>query len=466
MTKTIETLSRLDQEKLSTFDGAHELFIENFNVQNFEPTIIGLNDPGSKDIIKEFEETDSIIILPQGGEKEMYLSLSKLMERFVPETIGLEKELFESKLIEFAMSKGIIFTEDEKKSGQENLLEALKTHGSVGYFPNSITTQGKIAVERIRYFSKEIQDEITAASEGPLSPEETKKSINNSVLVSVGLSVGSEMALGAMQKGIMKFVFADPGKLHADLMGRLGLAFDNGWIGVNKSLYLKQAMLKLNPYLDIQVFAEGLNTQNYQEIINEKWLTPDMQSNGGMMYVAEEADSWNAKMMTRKGVHNLPSGFPWHLFMYGDVAHRVTMSHETESDRPFLGFVASADPGGDEYGTNLSRLNETLALFASVGGFNGIPLIMLMLLRDNKIGKHPGAEISRVPQSREATLLAAATFLECVRLIASGYQVSDYKVIDLEPLVTSKSARSRKVRKEEEGLQVAMSNQFFGKPSL
>lgn len=466
MAKKLEQLSTLKLEAQPTFDAAHTFFINHFNQRKIEPAIVSVSDKDLKAEIEEFESLDSIIILPQGGESEMYASLAKLMERFVPTTVGLDSKEFEDKLLEFAQSKGIEVEADGAKSSKENLLKALENHGSVGYFPNSVTKNGQIAVERIRYFSKEIQDEITAASEGPLATPESKKSLNNSVLISVGLSVGSEMALGAMQKGIRKFVFADPGHLHADLMGRLGKAFDHGWLGVNKSLFLRQEMLKLNPYLDITVYEQGLDLQNYQEILNEKWLTPEMQQNGGILYVAEEADSWNAKMLTRKGVHSLPKGLPWHLFMYGDVAQRVTMSHETASDDPFLGFVGSADSDGDMYGSNLVKLGELLAMFASVGGFSGIPLVMLELIRDGKIGKHQGAEISRVPQSRGATLAAAASFLECLRLISSGEEVKSYTVIDLEHFLNVNEAALRQTLLAEKELQQLLSEQYFQKPTL
>lgn len=466
MTHSLEKLKKLEIKALPSFDAAHELFIGLFNQKNIEPAIISVEDIDSRSAIDEFDSLDSIVILPQGGESEMYASLAKLMERFIPTSIGLESTVFEDKLLEFARSKGIVVEANGEKSSKENLLIALEKHGSVGYFPNSITKDGKIAVERIRYFSKEIQDEISAASEGPLATEESKKSLNNSALISVGLSVGSEMALAAMQKGIQKFVFADPGKLHADLMGRLGKAFDHGWLGVNKSLYLRQVMLKLNPYLDITVFEQGLDPQNYQEIINEKWLTPDMQQNGGIMYVAEEADSWNAKMMTRKGVHSLPKGLPWHLFMFGDVAHRVTMSHETASDDPFLGYVGSADSAGDKYGSNLVKIDELLAMFASVGGFRNIPLVLLELIRDGKIGTHPGAEISRVPQSRGATLLVAASFFECLRLISSGQEVKSYTVINLEPSLNVDEAAMGQTNSTELKLEQLLSFQFFQKPKL
>jgi hypothetical protein len=152
--------------------------------------------------------------------------------------------------------------------------------------------------------------------------------------------------------------------------------------------------------------------------------------------------------------------------MLGDVGYRVTFFHEQAGDQPFHGMVAKLDPQKDQYGANMiDTYGELLPLFASVGGFDGIPEPLLSMMASGRIGKQPGTEITRVPQSREATLLSGAVFSGAIRMAARVEPIVPHHVFDLRQHLLNGQPNQDSIA-QELSLQQQLNQKFFGQASL
>lgn len=455
--------ANLPEKSLLSRDEARLEFVERMSEGRLHPFGVDLSE--SSAIMEMDELAERAVVVPDSPLTNVE-QLQKLFERFVPQA-GVEgSEEYTTRFVHFLDERGIGVVEREYPSLRKSLVKSLKRHGKVVYFPRGVTREGKAVLEEHFYLPEDLERELLAASAWDLVPKGSREVYRNSHQVSVGLSVGSEMLFAALCKGITNFTLTDPGTLHADLKGRLGLGFDEHFLGINKTMFMVQQVIRLFPYALIRVFPEGLSKRNMHGIINKDLLSSEQLAKGGKLLVAEEADGWGGKEAARRAVRDLPTDVDWHINMAGDVGHRVVYQHEQWGDEPFHGFVSKIDPRGDDYGVNLPEGSELAAILASVGGFTGIPGILLNMLAQQQIGSGSEARISRVPQEREATLLSAALYSEALRLIAEGGQVKKYAVADLGAVIDRGWLEKSSQREAEESLQEIMNEQFFKTRSL
>ncbi|MEN8252791.1 MAG: hypothetical protein ABFQ62_00220 [Patescibacteria group bacterium] len=435
-----------------------KLFLKMFNSGGLLPIGIKVDTPRAQQEMAKFEKT--VMVLDGKNEEGMLEALRSLYKRFpkLAEELGLQCS---NDLINIAQELGI----NVKQDAEEDWLQALKSHGSAVYFPTGVIGE-KIVFEKMRYFSPEIERVILHASEWRLASESERAMADNSHLISIGLSVGSELAHAALLKGITSFTLADPGILHADLKGRLGLGYDERWLGANKAAFVALQILRLYPYAIIDLFPDGIIPSNVSQVMNPHNLTAEMISGEGRLLVAEEADAWDAKKSPREQLHTVIKDIvPWLLVTLGDVENRVVGVVEDVSTLPFQGWMEQfGDPFGDQL---VQNKGELAGLLAVVGGFESIPLRLLQLLADGEIGGGPNAEISRVPQSREATLLASAIFLGILRIVGNGGEVNGFFNLDVDATIDAHRMNdAAKNRQAIKTLRKKMNQEVFGKPSI
>ncbi|KKS95881.1 MAG: hypothetical protein UV73_C0013G0026 [Candidatus Gottesmanbacteria bacterium GW2011_GWA2_43_14] len=427
------------------------------NAGKLTPVLVPLDYPGVNEELGQFEA--KVTIQPALGIATQIEQLHKLFERFTPAFVDKDRseEEYQHSFRNFLSQRG--YRKDL------SLDELLKKTGSIFYTPEGIGLDGKLIVSKRRVFPQALQYEILCASEWNLLSPEAREKLENSHIIATGLSVGSVNVEQALAAGITSFDLLDPGYLHEDAEGRLSeFGFDKKFLGVNKAVLVMYKLLERYPYAKVRVFMEGLTEGNMPTVFDPEYIKSTVGGKG-MLIASEEADSFIGKKRHRQGLYGLPENIEWINIMCGDVGHRVTFFSERRGDIPFHGFVGKIDPKGDVWGNNIPPEQNLNALFASVGGFEGIPMELLQMIADNEIGERNGASISRVPQSKEATTLAGAVFASAVRLLAQGKEISPMYILDVREQIMAEKIAPDSYR-DERNFQRMMNMIVFGLTSL
>ena len=446
-----KSLSHLKLPELTNVELSETKAIQKFkrglNEGELFPVGIELSSPEAGQEMAEFES--QVNVFPITDVQTQEEQLKKLFERFTPNVVCDTPDY---------LQKFNKFLEERGYTSDTSIKKQLQNTGSIFYFPVGVSTKGKLQVEKRRFFPEAVQYEILTASEWELLSPEAKNKLRNSHLTAVGLSVGSQNVEAALLAGVTSFDIADPTRLHTDAQGRLGdFGYDERFLGVNKTAMILYKIMERYPYADIKAFYDGLTIDNKDVMFDSEKM--EKQEGRGIWFVSEEADNFDAKALTRQGIRALPEGIEWHVIMIGDVGHRAAFFHETKADEPFLGFLRKIDPNKNPYGRGVvEKYDSLMALFASIGGFEGIPEPLLSQIAEGKIGNFPQAKITRVPQSREATLLTGAVFSGALRLIAEGKPVTGRQVLDLRQSLSI----SPDSKKQEQALQKIMNEKMFG----
>lgn len=90
----------------------------------------------------------------------------------------------------------------------------------------------------------------------------------------VGLSVGAEAAVTIAQENLCgSIVLADFDKLDLSNLNRIGAGVAD--LGMNKAILAARRIVKINPYLDITVFPEGVSPENLDAFLDSLDLLVD-----------------------------------------------------------------------------------------------------------------------------------------------------------------------------------------------
>ncbi len=124
------------------------------------------------------------------------------------------------------------------------------------------------------------QDLITA--------QEQKRLYNYRVAV-LGMSVGSNIAFVLTQSGVSKKIYlSDFDELDTTNLNRILAGVHQ--IGLNKTIVAARRIYEDNPYADVNIFTEGINSKNLESLLNNKEID----------CIVEEIDNLPMKIEVRK----------------------------------------------------------------------------------------------------------------------------------------------------------------------
>jgi hypothetical protein len=365
-------------------------------------------------VIKDVIESNPKITTASAEDDRLY-GIYKFITRFNPAVDSRQvKKLFKELLCQYGL--------DPNKP----IPEQMNNIGSIGYFPTGISTSGSLILEKIHYLPEELHLKTLQASSWKLVSEKARQGIAKTHLYSVGLSVGSMLLDTASRLGVKHFTLGDPSKNHPDAAERL-IYYRPEYKGWGKTPTAVWELLRRNPYAIINAYYDGLTSKNGPQFF--QYVTNPNQK----PICAEEVDSWEGKVNSRKQPRLLLSGKGIATIMIGDVGVSDTIyTYDSPHSLPFNGRVAQLDSKGDPYGEYYAKEKGNMAaLFASIGGTNHIPQdsALIPLLAAGVIGK----EISTVPQAWGAVLNAGAAFYETLIAIAEERDVEITDIVGYSP---------------------------------
>lgn len=128
------------------------------------------------------------------------------------------------------------------------------------YFPWSNTL--------VRYLPEDLHFELRTGRNKNLITAKEQNRFYYSTAVFLGMSVGSHIALTvAMIGGIRRMKLADPDTFSGDNLNRVRTGFQN--IGLNKTIVIARQIYEINPYAQIEIYPEGLDEINVQQILED-----------------------------------------------------------------------------------------------------------------------------------------------------------------------------------------------------
>ena len=235
----------------------------------------------------------------------------------------------------------------------------------------------------------------------------------------VGLSVGHAVAMVLAQEGLCgQLRLADFDVLELSNLNRLRTTVFN--LGVPKATIAARDVAEIDPYLDVQVFPDGVDQDNV-----DRFIGPGGGAAGGLDVVVEECDSLHVKLLVRERAR--ARGVP----VVMDTNDRGLLDIERfdrEPERPILhGLLGDLD---HDRARELAP-NERLDLFSAFFGGRD-----RMSERFRQSLDLLGRELLGASQLASDVHLGAALVANAVRRIALGQlQGSGRYTIDLESLI-------------------------------
>lgn len=251
-----------------------------------------------------------------------------------------------------------------------------------------------------------------------ITPEEQEE-LGQKTLGLVGLSVGYSVALAlALERGFGELRLADFDELDLSNLNRIPSAVHG--LGVPKVILAARTLFELDPYLNIEIFPEGLNEKNLEEFF---------RGGKGLDLVIDECDGFEMKILLRQAAkrHRIP--------VVMETSDRGLMDVERfdlEPDRPiFHGRLEGIDP------KNLRNMNleQTLSILTRFTDVDGLSLRAKVSLLE------VGQSIRTWPQLGSAILHGGGAVADTVRriLLDQAHSSGRYSV-DFEKLIMPNEA--------------------------
>lgn len=228
----------------------------------------------------------------------------------------------------------------------------------------------------------------------------------------VGLSVGGEAAVTVAQEHLCgEMVLADFDALDLSNLNRLGAGFDD--LGQNKAILVARRIVKIDPYLRLHVYTEGVTPANVDAFLD------------GLDLLLEECDSLPLKYVMREKARERRLN----IIFAGD--ERGFLSLEPYATHPqlpaFHGRVTGPQPPRDAYATSGEFLR---ALAVWLGGWDAISE------RSRRSLEGVGTTVGGYPQLAGEARLAAGQLAWFARKLLLGEVVDPFVGhLDLDDLV-------------------------------
>lgn len=233
----------------------------------------------------------------------------------------------------------------------------------------------------------------------------------------VGLSVGGEAAVAVAQEHLCgEMVLADFDALDLSNLNRLGAGFDD--LGLNKAILVARRIVKIDPYLRLRVYTEGVTHTNVDAFLD------------GLDLLLEECDSLPLKYLMREKAR----ARRLNIIFAGD--ERGFLSLEPYGTHPqlpaFHGRVTGPQPPRDAYATPGEFLR---ALTVWLGGWDAISE------RSRRSLEGVGTTVGGYPQLAGEARLAAGQLAWFARKLLLGETVEPFVGhLDLDELVARPTA--------------------------
>lgn len=235
----------------------------------------------------------------------------------------------------------------------------------------------------------------------------------------IGLSVGNSAAVTFALEGIGgRFKLADFDEFGLSNLNRLRAGVHH--LGVNKAVISARQMFEIDPYLDIEIFTDGLTRQNLDEFTD------------GLDLVVEECDTPYAKIAAREAARR--RGIPV-VMDCNDRGMLDVERFDQEPNRPLLhGLIG--DVTADELET-LSKQQKVDLILAMVDAERISPELRASF---GELGR----TLSSWPQLASGVALGGALTAEAARRILLGAEcVSGRFYVDFADLITPATNTAR-----------------------
>lgn len=303
---------------------------------------------------------------------------------------------------------------EEDRSGRESFIQAAVAAGGGGrasygtwvYFP----WEAKVVhlLDMDDYF-----DVITNRNQDKITKDEQRELRGKRVGV-VGLSVGGEAAVAVAQEHLCgEIVLADFDRLDLSNLNRLQAGCDE--LGLPKTTIAARRIIKIDPYLKVTVFEDGVTSANAGQFLD------------GLDLLIEECDNPQVKREVRllareRGIN----------VVYA-ADERGFFSVETYQDfpelPPFHGLVERPQPPREDYPTPLAFFR---ALSEWIGGWENLSE------RTRNSLMQIGEELCGYPQLASEARYAAGQIGHVARRLLLGEKVPPYcGNLDLDDFIPS-----------------------------
>jgi tRNA threonylcarbamoyladenosine dehydratase len=229
----------------------------------------------------------------------------------------------------------------------------------------------------------------------------------------VGLSVGGEAAVTVAQEHLCgEIMLADFDRLDLSNLNRMGAGIDD--LGRNKAMIVARRIARIDPYLAVTVFTEGVTEANLDAFLD------------GLDLLIEECDGLGIKHEVRRRARQRG------LNIVFAADERGFLSIEPYADRPellpFHGRIEARQPSREEYDTPLAFLR---ALTEWMGGWDRISD------RSRRSLEQIGTSLCGYPQLASEARYAAGQIGHVSRRLLLGERLRPFLGnLDLEEMLT------------------------------
>ncbi|HSF18889.1 MAG TPA: ThiF family adenylyltransferase [Vicinamibacteria bacterium] len=228
----------------------------------------------------------------------------------------------------------------------------------------------------------------------------------------IGLSVGAEAAVTVAREHLCgEIVLADFDRLELSNLNRIEAGFDE--LGENKCRIAARRIAKVNPYLGITLFEEGVTEENLGAFLN------------GVDLVIEECDRLSVKLLVRRFCRDHGINL---VFAADERGFLSVEPYGVYPDLlPFHGRISEIQPPREAFDTPLAYMKE---LTRWMGGWEAISE------RSRKSLEQLGTTLSGYPQLASEARLAAGQVGHVARRLLLGERVRPFiGNLDLEELL-------------------------------
>ncbi len=258
--------------------------------------------------------------------------------------------------------------------------------------------EGKIVhlLDRDAYF-----DVLTDRNRDKITREE-QQLLRTKCIGVIGLSVGGEAAVTVAQEHLCgKIVLADFDWLDLSNLNRLNAGFDD--VGGNKAILVARRIAKIDPYLEVSVFAEGVAEANAERFLD------------GLDLLIDECDGLRIKHEVRRLARERG------LNVVFAADERGFLSVEPYAYRPelrtFHGRIEAPQPPREAFQTQLAFMK---ALTEWMGGWDRISEVSRRSL------EQVGATLNGYPQLASEARYAAGQIGHVARRLMLGQQIPPF----------------------------------------
>jgi hypothetical protein len=228
----------------------------------------------------------------------------------------------------------------------------------------------------------------------------------------IGLSVGGEAAVTVAQEHLCgAIVLADFDRLDLSNMNRLNAGFDD--LGHNKAILVARRIAKIDPYLEVTVFEEGVTGENMGRFLD------------GLDLLIEECDGLRIKHEVRRQARERGVNV---VFAADERGFLSIEPYGDQADLPlFHGRIAAPQPPREAYPTTLAFLQ---ALAEWMGGWHQL----------SEVSRHSleriGTTLCGYPQLASEARYAAGQIGHVARRLLLGEQIPPWiGNLDLDELL-------------------------------